>query len=163
MNGQHAGIHQLNIVLSDVKVLREGCELYRKEALKLMGLDSLVTAVTGAHAINQAFRMSYMEPQSIAVVSDHGLKPDTQYSMIACIWLEWVMECEAKAGNPIKIQYAFNGGERKIGKYHVDGYVFTFSPLCTYPGCSGNIAFEFNGVSISVNVPLAVIVILADF
>ncbi len=63
-----------------------------------MGLDPLVSAVTGTQAINQAYRMSFMPKDAIAVVSDHGLAPRMQYSAIACMWLEWLMHCEAKAG-----------------------------------------------------------------
>ncbi len=112
-----------------------------------MGLDPLVTAVTGPNAVNQAFRMNYMPPQSILVISDHGLKPESQYSMIACAWLEWVMLCEAEAGNPINIQYALNGGEHKVGPYTIDGFYDSPRFLKAHPDYRGKIAFEFYGVS----------------
>ncbi len=131
---------------NDVKLLWEGCESYRAQAVEYMGLDPLVTAVTGAQGINQAYRMKFMPPDSIVIVLDHGLLPQTQYSAIACTWLEWLMHSEAKAGNAISIKYALNGGEQKIENYRVDGYLETAQPLvANYAGACGKIVFEFYG------------------
>ncbi|MCP4587818.1 DNA polymerase [Pseudoalteromonas sp.] len=57
---------------NDVKLLRQGCELYHVSTVKLMGLDPLVSAVTGAQAINQVYRMNFVPKNAIAIVSNHG-------------------------------------------------------------------------------------------
>ncbi len=75
------------------------------------------------------------------VCSPHGLQPETQYSQMANIWIEWI---EQKEG--IIIENANNGKEIREGAYLLDGFYYAEKPLTTlYPGIVGKIAFEFNG------------------
>ena len=89
-----------------------------------------------------AFRKDYYDENSILVVSDHGLQPDTKYSRVAMAWLKYLEEVEN-----ITIHSAWNGRELKVGQYRLDGWAeVTNASLTTYPHItSGKVAFEFYG------------------
>ncbi len=129
---------------NDVNLLREGCEMYRKEFITMWGLDPLVSAITGASATHLAFRKNYLKPDSILVLSDHGLQPETHYLAMANGWLAWIMQKDQ-----VEIQCALNGKERKVGSCHLDGYLGTnqgeFPLRASYPSATGYVAFEFYG------------------
>ncbi len=107
-------------------------------------LDPFISAIMGAAATHLAFRKHYLKPDTLVVVSDHGLQPQTQCSAIADGWLAWIMHQEK-----VHIQCALNGTEKRVGPYKLDGCMGTedgqFPLEMTYPRATGYIAFEFYG------------------
>ncbi len=108
----------LHTAFADVKLLREGCEIYRKQFIQMWGLDPFIEAITGASATHKAFRKKYLKPNSIVVVSNHGLCPEIHCSAITNGWLTWLMK-----KNDVTIRTSLNGSEIKVGKYRLDGYL----------------------------------------
>lgn len=68
----------------------------------------------------------------------HHLKPTygcsscakRNYSKGAIEWIEFIASCENT-----HLMHSLNGGERKIGKYHVDGYCAETNTCYEYHGC----------------------------
>ncbi len=112
------------------------------------GVDPFVEAVTGAAAVHLAFRKEYLQEDSLVVVSDHGLQPETHTSAKANAWLAFLM----KKSNGLEIQCALNGKEKTVDRFCLDGYVELSESdsirLCGRPFLTGKIALEFNGVSL---------------
>ncbi len=131
-----------------MRVLKQGCERYRQAMKDTSGIDPFVEAVTGASSVHLAYRKDFVQQDSIAVVSDHGLQPETHTSAKANAWFAWLMkQCDGR----IQIQCALNGKEKKVGKYRLDGFVeipsWSQMRIPGYPFHTGKIDLEFNGVS----------------
>ncbi len=136
----------VSLLFSDVQLLKEGCEHYRKAMKQTSGIDPFIEAVTGAAAVHLAYRKEFLEEDSVVVVSDHGLQPETQTSAKANAWLAWLM----KKSNGLHIQCILNGKEKVMGRYRLDGFVQISEKdsvrLYGHPFLTGKIVLEFNGV-----------------
>ena len=109
---------------SDVCLLAEGCEKFsalNKEASKLNasdeGLDPFETNLTISSFCNKVYRRNFMPKDSIAWIPANGYNFKEKTSIKAARWLQYVSEKEN-----FYIQHAKNGGEKKVGKYKVDGF-----------------------------------------
>ena len=122
---------------SDVDILAECCKLYR-EMLKQVtsmdgdvetGIDPFDTSVTIAGYCMQVYRTKFLQKDTIALLPQHQQHKRKQ-SHEALQWLSYTAEKEE-----IRIQHARNGGEKRVGKYSLDGYCEETHTAYEYQGC----------------------------
>jgi len=96
----------LEYCISDVDILKQGCEAFRKLFIENEGIDPF-NQVTIASTCMKLYRAKYMEEKTIAILPE--VRTPETHSRVSIEWLEWV-----KAKNNIQIQHATNGFEFKV-------------------------------------------------
>jgi hypothetical protein len=76
------------------------------------------------------FRKNYLKAGTIAVIPHGGYRGRENQSLEGARWLKWISEEE-----DVYIQHAFNGKEKIIGPYRVDGYAEKTNTVYEYNGC----------------------------
>ncbi|XP_078380154.1 uncharacterized protein LOC144663093 [Oculina patagonica] len=124
---------------SDVKLLHEGCRVFREEFEEVAGFDPMEKCLTIASACSRYYNTQCLKEHTLAsepLRGWHGKgKPHSQVS------LEWLHYLDSRS--PTRIQHARNGGECQIflrgHRVHVDGkdeddVIYEFYG-CFYHGC----------------------------
>ena len=121
---------------SDVDILAECCKLYRgmfMEATDMgkdeTGMDPFDTATTIAAYCMQVYRAKFLQKDTIALLPQHQHFKRKQ-SREALQWLSYISEKEE-----VHIQHDRNGGEKRVGKYYLDGYCEETHTAYEYQGC----------------------------
>ena len=121
---------------SDVDILAECCKLYREMFKKATdtgndetGIDPFDTATTIAAYCMQVYRTKFLQKDTIALLPQHQVLKRKQ-SHEALQWLSYTAEKEE-----IRIQHDRNGGEKRVGKYSLDGYCEETHTAYEYQGC----------------------------
>ena len=122
---------------SDVDILAECCKLYREMFKKVTstdgdvetGMDPFDTATTIASYCMQVYRTKFLQKDTIALLPQHQQHKRKQ-SHEALQWLSYTAEKEE-----IHIQHDRNGGEKRVGKYYLDGYCEETHTAYEYQGC----------------------------
>ena len=121
---------------SDVDILAECCKLYREMFKKATdtgndetGIDPFDSATTIAGYCMQVYRTKFLQKDTIALLPQHQQFKRKQ-SHEALQWLSYTAEKEE-----IRIQHARNGGEKRVGKYYLDGYCEETHTAYEYQGC----------------------------
>ena len=114
---------------SDVDILRKCCMEFREMLCEITGIDPFGKCLTIASACHQVYRTNFLKKDTIAV-----FHPDRQLKMrqsnLAVKWLSYVMK-----ENDIRIEHVRNGGEKRVGKYSLDGYCEEFHTAYEFQGC----------------------------
>ena len=121
---------------SDVDILAECCKLYR-EMFRLAtdtthddtGLDPFDSATTIASYCMQVYRTKFLKKDTIALLPQHQQLKRKQ-SHEALQWLSYTAEKEG-----IRMQHDRNGGEKRVGRYSLDGYCEETHTAYEYQGC----------------------------
>ena len=121
---------------SDVDILAECCKMYR-EMFRLAtdtgndetGLDPFDTATTIASYCMQVYRTKFLKKDTIALLPQHQQLKRKQ-SHEALQWLSYTAEKEG-----IRMQHDRNGGEKRVGRYSLDGYCEETHTAYEYQGC----------------------------
>ena len=121
---------------SDVDILAQCCRLYRELFKKATdtgndetGIDPFDTATTIASYCMQVYRTKFLQKDTIALLPQHQQLKRKQ-SHEALQWLSYTAEKEG-----IRMQHARNGGEKRVGKYYLDGYCEETHTAYEYQGC----------------------------
>ena len=119
---------------SDVDILAKCCLLYREmfkeeTAIDEIGIDPFDNALTIASYCMQVYRTNFLEKDTIAIFSP-ARQLKTKQSHEALQWLSYTAEKE-----DIRIQHVRNGGEKRIGRYSLDGYCQETNTAYEYQGC----------------------------
>ena len=122
---------------SDVDILAQCCRLYREIFKKVTsmdgdpetGMDPFDTATTIAAYCMQVYRTKFLQKDTIALLPQHQQLKRKQ-SHEALQWLSYTAEKEE-----IRIQHDRNGGEKRVGKYSLDGYCEETHTAYEYQGC----------------------------
>ena len=115
---------------SDVAILRECCMEFREMLRnKTDGIDPFEDCLTIASYCHKVYRTNFMKKDSIAVFPHHR-QLKTKQSHMAMKWLSYEME-----KNDIHIQHVRNGGEKRVGKYSLDGYCEERNTVYEFQGC----------------------------
>ena len=108
---------------SDVDILAQCCKLYREMFMHVTdttlddtGLDPFDKAITIAAYCMQVYRTKFLKKDTIALLPQHQELKRKQ-SHEALQWLSYTAEKEG-----IRIQHHRNGGEKRVGRYSLDGY-----------------------------------------
>ena len=119
---------------SDVDILVKCCLLYREmfkeeTAIDETGIDPFDNALTIASYCMQVYCTKFLEKDTIAIFSlAHRLKQKQSHEALQ--WLSYTAEKE-----DIRIQHVRNGGEKRIGRYSLDGYCQETNTAYEYQGC----------------------------
>ena len=114
---------------SDVDILRKCCLDFRDILQETTGVDPFEKCLTIASVCQLVYRANYLVENTIGVFSnEHQLK--TKTSNKAVKWLSWVAETEE-----IDIEHARNGGEKRVGKYSLDGFCEERNTAYEFQGC----------------------------
>ena len=114
---------------SDVDILRNCCMKFREMLREITGIDPFEKCLTIASVCHEVYRTNYLEKDTIAVFNNNR-QLKTKQSNIAIKWLSWVAE-----ESEIDIEHVRNGGEKRIGKYSVDGYCEERNTVYEFQGC----------------------------
>ena len=113
---------------SDVDILRKCC-LFREMLRKETGIDPFERSLTIASYCHEVYRTNYLKEDTIAIFQ-HERQLKTKQSNMAVKWLSYVMEKE-----DIHIQHVRNGGEKRVGRYSLDGYCEETNTAYEFQGC----------------------------
>lgn len=98
----------------------------------IKGIDPFEQSITIASVCNLVYRTLYLKSEQIGIIPPHGYRPKQKQSIKPLYWLNYISKI-----HDVNIQHAFNGGEKQIGPFKVDGYRETAS--------GEKIVYEFNG------------------
>ena len=65
---------------ADVSVLREACQILRREFLHIGNIDVFLESITIASAFNKVFRKWFLKPDTIGLISSGGYSGNVNYS-----------------------------------------------------------------------------------
>ena len=114
---------------SDVDILRNCCLLFREMLRDETGIDPFGRSLTIASYCHEVYRTNFLKEDTIAVFQ-HDRQLKTKQSNMAVKWLSYVMEKE-----DIDIQHVRNGGEKRVGRYSLDGYCEETNTAYEFQGC----------------------------
>ena len=114
---------------SDVDILRKCCMEFREMLRNETGIDPFDKCLTIASYCHEVYRTNYLKKDTIAVFQ-HDRQLKMKQSNMAIKWLSYEMERE-----DIHIQHVRNGGEKRVGKYSLDGYCEEFHTAYEFQGC----------------------------
>ena len=114
---------------SDVDILRKCCMRFREMLREITDIDPFEKCLTIASACHEVYRTNYMKKDTIAVFNNNR-QLKTKQSNIAVKWLSWVAEKDE-----IDIEHVRNGGEKRVGKYSLDGYCEERNTVYEFQGC----------------------------
>ena len=114
---------------SDVDILRKCCLDFRDILQETTGIDPFEKCLTIASVCQLVYRTNHLVENTIGVFSnEHQLK--TKTSNKAVKWLSWLAETEE-----IDIEHVRNGGERRVGRYSLDGFCEERNTVYEFQGC----------------------------
>ena len=114
---------------SDVDILRKCCLDFRDILQETTDIDPFEKCLTIASVCHLVYRTNYLVENTIGVFSDeHQLK--TKTSNKAVKWLSWLAETEE-----IDIEHVRNGGEKRVGRYSLDGFCEERNTAYEFQGC----------------------------
>ena len=114
---------------SDVDILRKCCLDFRDILQETTGVDPFEKCLTIASVCQLVYRTNYLVENTMGVFSnEHQLK--TKTSNKAVKWLSWLAETEE-----IDIVHVRNGGEKRVGKYSLDGFCEERNTAYEFQGC----------------------------
>ena len=114
---------------SDVDILRKCCLLFREMLRDETGIDPFERSLTIASYCHEVYRTNFLKKDTIAVFQ-HDRQLKTKQSNMAVKWLSYEMEKE-----DIHIQHVRNGGEKRVGRYSLDGYCEEYHTAYEFQGC----------------------------
>ena len=114
---------------SDVDIMRKCCLLFREMLRDETGIDPFEKSLTIASYCHEVYRTNFLKKDTIAVFQ-HDRQLKTKQSNMAVKWLSYVMEKE-----DIHIQHVRNGGEKRVGRYSLDGYCEETHTAYEFQGC----------------------------
>ena len=121
---------------SDVDILAQCCKLYRERFMQVTdtthddtGLDPFDSSITIAAYCMQVYRTKFLKKDTIALLPQHQELKRKQ-SHEALQWLSYTAEKEG-----VHIQHHRNGGEKRVGRYSLDGYCEETHTAYEYQGC----------------------------
>ena len=114
---------------SDVDILRKCCLLYREMFRKETDIDPFNKALTIASYCQEVYRTNFLKKDTIAVFNNDRQWKIKQ-SNVAVTWLSYISEKE-----DLYVQHVRNGGEKRVGRYSLDGYCEETNTAYEFQGC----------------------------
>ena len=114
---------------SDVDILRKCCMEFREMLRNETGIDPFEKCLTIASYCHEVYRTNYLKKDTMAVFQ-HDRQLKMKQSNMAVKWLSYEM-----TSKDIHIQHVRNGGEKRVGKYSLDGYCEENHTAYEFQGC----------------------------
>ena len=114
---------------SDVDILRKCSMEFREMLCQITDIDPFDKSLTIASTCHEVYRANFLKKDTIAI-----FQPDRQLKMkqsnVAVKWLSYLMR-----ENDIHIEHVRNGGEKRVGRYSLDGYCKEYHTAFEFQGC----------------------------
>ena len=107
----------LEYCVSDVTILKEACLQFRKDFMSEAGIDPFISNMTLSQLCMDFFKSKYLKPDTIPIIPPQGYHNEERQSEIA---LKWLKHVEIGLGH--QLIKKGNNGEKKVGRFRVDGY-----------------------------------------
>ena len=107
--------------ISDVTILREGCQKYRALCLEMFTMDPFVESITIASYCQKVYLQCHMFEKTIAILPHGGYSGRSKQSNKALRWLKWMENTTAEQD----IQYA----GKMHGEARVSSSISSSAPL----------------------------------
>ena len=127
---------------SDVKLLKAGCQKFRKEFQQHAEFDPIEKCVAIASASNRFWRKKLLTPNSIATEPMQGWQgARSNQSVKAMKWLAWrehLLRHDSRFNDEPqedRIRHANNGGEQRVLHFLVDGLDVQNHVVYEFHGC----------------------------
>jgi hypothetical protein len=117
----------------DVTVLRQACQVFRREFLQIGNIEVFQESITIASACNKVLRKRFLKPYTICSIPAGGYTGDVKYSKKAIMWLLYKEKVDG-----IKILHARNGREYRLPELphlSVDGFCPEKRKVLEFCGC----------------------------
>ena len=119
--------------VSDVKLVKAGCEKFVEEFVDEADFNPLVKCITIASACNRYWRKKHVPPRQVALQRVNGWRGcQTNQSEKARHWLTWTGRA---LGDETRIRHVDNRGEVCLNERWVDGYDTTTRTVYEFNGC----------------------------
>ena len=132
----------IDYCMSDVALLKAGCEAFQQEFQRQAGFNPMARCVTIASACNLYWRKNHLTPNTIAVEPLRGWRgAQINQSLKALQWLYFQESQIPKQGatSTERIKHIRNGGEQTVRTasklYFVDGYDEQTRTVYEFHGC----------------------------
>jgi hypothetical protein len=103
----------------DVTVMREACQIFRRDFMEIGNIDVFLEAITIASACNKVLRKRFLKPFTIELIPTGGYICNKNYSKKALMWLLHMQQVDN-----CHIKHARNGREYRLPElpnFSVDG------------------------------------------
>uniref|UniRef100_A0AC34RHK7 DNA-directed DNA polymerase n=1 Tax=Panagrolaimus sp. JU765 TaxID=591449 RepID=A0AC34RHK7_9BILA len=108
---------------NDVRILAHACQKFIVEWQKKNNFNPFVLSTTIASACMTTFRMNYLEPETVAITPTHGYGAKKNASEMGAKLMLYIAEIFGFGGKDSPFWHvSTRRGEKKIGKYYVDGF-----------------------------------------
>jgi hypothetical protein len=117
----------------DVTVLRQACEIFRREMLEAGNVDAFLESFTIASACNKVFRKRFLKSDTIGLIPPGGYTESDIYSKKAIMWLTHVERTEK-----CTIIHGRRGREYRLPELpnlRVDGFRPETNTVLEFNGC----------------------------
>ena len=117
----------------DVTVLREACQIIRRDFMEIGNIDVFLEAVTIASACNKVLRKQFLKPQIIGLIPTGAYCCNKNYSKKAIMWLLHMQQVDN-----YHIKHARNGLEYRLPElpnFSVDAYCEETRIVYEFLGC----------------------------
>ena len=104
----------------DVTVLRQACQIFRRNFMEFGNVDVFLESCTIASACNKVLRKRFLKPETVGLIPSGGYSCNRKYSKKALMWL-----LHMEQADNCTIRHARNGREFRLPelpRYCVDGY-----------------------------------------
>jgi predicted RNase H-related nuclease YkuK (DUF458 family) len=71
----------------DVTVLREACQIFRRDVMEIVNIEVFLAAVHIDSACNKVLRKQFLKPEAIGFITAGGYSCNKKYSKRALKWL----------------------------------------------------------------------------
>jgi hypothetical protein len=105
---------------ADVTVLRQACQVFRRELIQIGQVEVFLESMTIASACNKVLRRLLLKPNTIGLIPKGGYGGNIYYSKKAIMWLIYKEQTDN-----CKIMHGRNGREYRLPelpRLSVDGY-----------------------------------------
>jgi hypothetical protein len=105
---------------ADVTVLRQACQVFRREFKQIGKIDVFLESITIASACNKVFPKRFPQPDTIGLIPTGGYSVNIRYSKKALMWLVYKEQTDK-----CKIRHVRNGREYRLPELpnlSVDGF-----------------------------------------
>ena len=117
----------------DVTVLRQACQIFKRDFIEIGNIEVFLEALTIASACSKVLRKRFLKPETIGLIPAGGYSCNNNYSKKALVWL---LHMEQTDG--CKIMHARKGREYRLPElpnFSVDRYSAETRTVYEFFGC----------------------------